>query len=70
MKVSWGIRSSQIWEFNWPPTCTDPKGRNLETGGEVWVLLIKTLKTNDSGAYICELNTDPVLRSIHILTGK
>lgn len=52
------------------PTRTDPKGRNLETGGEVWVLLIKTLKTSDSGAYICELNSDDVLRSIHILTGK
>ncbi|XP_034111306.1 Ig-like and fibronectin type-III domain-containing protein 2 isoform X1 [Drosophila albomicans] len=47
-----------------------PKGRNLETGGEVWVLLIKDLKTSDSGAYICELNSDPVLRSIHILTVK
>lgn len=39
-------------------------------GGEVWVLLIKGLKGSDSGAYICELNSDPVLRSIHILTGK
>ncbi|ALC43811.1 CG17839 [Drosophila busckii] len=48
----------------------NPKGRNLETGGEVWVLLIKSLRTNDSGAYICELNTEPVLRSIHILTVK
>ncbi|KAH8405330.1 hypothetical protein KR222_005359 [Zaprionus bogoriensis] len=48
----------------------NPKGRNLEAGGEVWVLLIKTLKTSDSGAYICELNSDPVLRSIHILTVK
>ncbi|XP_043647954.1 Ig-like and fibronectin type-III domain-containing protein 2 [Drosophila teissieri] len=48
----------------------NPKGRNLETGGEVWVLLIKTLKPSDSGAYICELNSDPVLRSIHILTVK
>jgi len=50
--------------------CLDPKGRNLETGGEVWVLLIKSLKASDSGAYICELNSDPVLRSIHILIGK
>ncbi|XP_017019547.1 Ig-like and fibronectin type-III domain-containing protein 2 [Drosophila kikkawai] len=48
----------------------NPKGKNLETGGEVWVLLIKTLKPSDSGAYICELNSDPVLRSIHILTVK
>ncbi|KAH8270054.1 hypothetical protein KR018_003173 [Drosophila ironensis] len=48
----------------------NPKGKNLETGGEVWVLLIKNLKPSDSGAYICELNSDPVLRSIHILTVK
>ncbi|XP_030373316.1 Ig-like and fibronectin type-III domain-containing protein 1 isoform X2 [Scaptodrosophila lebanonensis] len=48
----------------------NPKSPNLETGGEVWVLLIKTLKTSDSGAYICELNSEPVLRSIHILTVK
>jgi len=48
----------------------DPKGKNLETGGEVWVLLIKSLKPSDSGAYICELNSDPVLRSIHILNGE
>ncbi|EDW26268.1 GL24598 [Drosophila persimilis] len=48
----------------------NPKGKNLETGGEVWVLLIKNLKAGDSGAYKCELNSDPVLRSIHILTVK
>lgn len=47
----------------------DPKGR-LESGGEVWVLLIKQLKLSDSGSYVCELNTDPILRSIHILNGK
>ncbi|KAH8334760.1 hypothetical protein KR074_009919 [Drosophila pseudoananassae] len=52
------------------PNIPDPKGKNLETGGEVWVLLIKNLKPSDSGAYICELNSDPVLRSIHILTVK
>ncbi|XP_065358816.1 Ig-like and fibronectin type-III domain-containing protein 2 isoform X1 [Calliphora vicina] len=46
-----------------------PKGR-IETGGEVWVLLIKKLKPSDSGSYICELNSEPVLRSIHILTVK
>ncbi|XP_018795157.1 PREDICTED: Ig-like and fibronectin type-III domain-containing protein 2 isoform X1 [Bactrocera latifrons] len=46
----------------------DPKG--LESGGEVWVLLVKRLTTEDSGSYICELNSEPVLRSIHILTVK
>ena len=35
----------------------------------MWVLLIRKLKPLDSGSYICELNSKPVLRSIHILTG-
>ncbi|EDW70342.2 Ig-like and fibronectin type-III domain-containing protein 1 [Drosophila virilis] len=48
----------------------NPKGANMEMGGEVWVLLIRSLKASDSGAYICELNSEPVLRSIHILTVK
>ncbi|XP_059217362.1 Ig-like and fibronectin type-III domain-containing protein 2 isoform X2 [Stomoxys calcitrans] len=43
-----------------------PNGK-VESGGEVWVLLIKRLKPSDKGTYICELNSDPVLRSIHIL---
>ncbi|XP_037879473.1 Ig-like and fibronectin type-III domain-containing protein 2 [Glossina fuscipes] len=47
----------------------NPKGR-LESGGEVWVLLIKKLKISDTGSYVCELNSDPVLRSIHILMVK
>ncbi|XP_058985320.1 Ig-like and fibronectin type-III domain-containing protein 2 [Musca domestica] len=42
----------------------------VESGGEVWVLLIKRLKPSDKGSYICELNSDPVLRSIHILDVK
>ncbi|CAD7005790.1 unnamed protein product [Ceratitis capitata] len=46
----------------------DPKG--LESGGEVWVLLVRRLTTEDSGSYICELNSEPVLRSIHILLVK
>ncbi|XP_061387112.1 Ig-like and fibronectin type-III domain-containing protein 2, partial [Musca vetustissima] len=32
----------------------------VESGGEVWVLLIKRLKPSDKGSYICELNSDPV----------
>ncbi|XP_075164635.1 Ig-like and fibronectin type-III domain-containing protein 2 [Haematobia irritans] len=44
----------------------NPNGK-IESGGEVWVLLIKRVKASDKGSYICELNSDPVLRSIHIL---
>jgi len=40
------------------------------TGGDVWVLSIKNVKFNDSGLYACEVNSDPVVRSFHSLSGK
>ncbi|XP_067642607.1 Ig-like and fibronectin type-III domain-containing protein 1 isoform X2 [Eurosta solidaginis] len=61
VRVSSDARISVLHDEN-------PKG--LESGGEVWVLLVKGLTIHDSGSYICELNSDPVLRSIHILTVK
>lgn len=38
-------------------------------GGDVWVLLIKNTQVTDSGAYVCELNSNPVQKSIHIIKG-
>lgn len=47
----------------------DPKGRTL-TGGDVWVLLIKETKPSDTDVYVCEVNSDPVVKSFHPLMGK
>ena len=37
---------------------------------DVWVLAIKAVKHSDAGVYVCELNTDPVVRSFHRLEGN
>jgi hypothetical protein len=39
------------------------------SGGDVWVLNIKSTKASDSGVYICEVNSDPIVRSFHKLSG-
>ena len=42
-------------------------------GGDVYVLQINEVKHNDTGLYICEVNTEPPLRSFHrlsVLTDK
>lgn len=39
------------------------------TGGVVWVLAIKNVKQADSGLYACEVNSNPVVRSYHKLSG-
>jgi len=39
-----------------------------DEGGDVWVLAIGDARISDSGSYICEVNTTPVLRSFHNLT--
>ena len=38
--------------------------------GDVWVLLIKGVKPEDSDVYVCEVNSDPVIRSFHPLRIK
>ena len=38
-------------------------------GGDVWVLVIKAARPMDSGTYICEINSNPILRSFHSLFG-
>ena len=41
----------------------------LTTGGDVWVLAIKSTKASDSGVYVREVNSDPIVRSFHKLSG-
>ncbi|GAB0093957.1 Fibronectin type-III domain-containing protein [Sergentomyia squamirostris] len=48
---------------------TAPKGRT-PTGGDVWVLLIRDARPTDTDVYVCEVNSDPVLRSFHPLRVK
>lgn len=38
--------------------------------GDVWVLLIRNVKANDTGIYTCEVNVNPVIRSFHHLQIK
>ena len=37
----------------------------LLLGGDVYVLQIENTKHDDTGMYVCEVNTDPPLRSFH-----
>lgn len=46
-----------------------PKGKT-PSGGDVWVLLITDTKPMDSDLYVCELNSDPPIKSFHSLRGK
>lgn len=41
-----------------------------QTDGDVWVLLIKNVKPDDSDVYVCEVNSDPPLKSFHPLRIK
>lgn len=36
----------------------------------MWALVIKSVKASDAGLYMCELNTEPPVRSFHRLTGE
>ena len=38
-----------------------------EEGGQVYVLLVSNVTSKDAGMYICELNSDPPVRSFHEL---
>ena len=39
-------------------------------GGDVWVLVIKNARVSDAGIYVCEINTNPSLTSIYVVSGK
>lgn len=45
-------------------------GADLPSGGDVWVLVIKTARPTDSGIYVCEVNSNPIVRSFHKLSGN
>lgn len=45
----------------------EPKVAN---GGDVWVLVIRNSKPSDSGIYVCEVNSNPIVRSFHKLSGR
>lgn len=47
-----------------------PYEPGLPSGGDVWVLVIKNSKPSDSGIYVCEVNSNPIVRSFHKLSGK
>lgn len=52
-------------------TAEEPlQGPGIAKGGDVWALVIKSVKASDAGLYMCELNTEPPVRSVHRLTGK
>lgn len=42
----------------------------LPSGGDVWVLLISNARPTDSGIYVCEVNSNPIVHSFHKLSGK
>ncbi|XP_045774641.1 Ig-like and fibronectin type-III domain-containing protein 2 isoform X1 [Maniola jurtina] len=44
------------------------QGPGIKKGGDVWALVIKSVKPSDGGLYMCELNTEPPVRSFHKLT--
>lgn len=45
------------------------QGPGIKKGGDVWALVIKSVKAADAGLYMCELNTEPPVRTFHKLTG-
>lgn len=46
----------------------DGGGGSVPNGGDVWVLVIKNSKPVDSGIYVCEVNSNPIVRSFHKLS--
>lgn len=37
---------------------------------DVWVLLIKNARHSDTGLYVCEVNSEPAIKTFHSLAGK
>ncbi|XP_025837036.1 Ig-like and fibronectin type-III domain-containing protein 1 [Agrilus planipennis] len=41
---------------------------SVPSGGDVWVLVVRNTKPTDSGIYVCEVNSNPIVRSFHKLS--
>lgn len=39
-------------------------------GGDVWVLVIKSVQLDDAGVYMCEVNSNPILTSHYVISVK
>ncbi|XP_063611681.1 uncharacterized protein LOC134785306, partial [Penaeus indicus] len=37
-------------------------------GGDVWVLVIKSVQLDDAGVYMCEVNSNPILTSHYVIS--
>lgn len=46
------------------------ENQEVPSGGDVWVLVIKYAKPSDSGIYVCEVNSNPIVHSFHKLSGE
>lgn len=40
----------------------------IRPGGDVWVLVIKNVKVADRGVYVCEINSNPSLTSLYMVS--
>jgi hypothetical protein len=51
-------------------SASSDEAADVPSGGDVWVLVIKNAKPADSGVYVCEVNSNPIVRSFHKLSGQ
>lgn len=65
-----GNKRDVLFAFCLIETSEDDDKGNVRSGGDVWVLSIKNAKPTDSGIYVCEVNSNPIVRSFHKLSGK
>jgi hypothetical protein len=49
-------------------SASSDEAADVPSGGDVWVLVIKNAKPADSGVYVCEVNSNPIVRSFHKLS--
>lgn len=68
-ELAWVLNEFYIKYFSFF-TVQEEQGRDVPSGGDVWVLVIHNAKPTDSGIYVCEVNSNPIVHSFHKLSGK